>query len=162
MADTAIVRDAAELTRHIEARYHARHRVQLPTLADLAGRVEQVHAGHADVPTGLSELLRGMIGELEVHMKKEELILFPAMRQGGGPGIEHPISVMRADHDDHDREVAEIRRLTGGPKLPDGACRSWTALYGGLDEFMTDLTEHMRLENEVLFPMFESDGRSAE
>jgi regulator of cell morphogenesis and NO signaling len=81
------------------------------------------------------------------------------MRKGGGPGIEHPIAVMRADHDDQDREVAEIRRLTGGPKLPEGACRSWTALYAGLDEFMTDLAEHMRLENEVLFPMFEPCGQ---
>jgi regulator of cell morphogenesis and NO signaling len=131
----------------------------LPALAELAGKVERVHAGDVHVPAGLSDLLRRMIGELEVHMKKEELILFPAMRKGGGPGIEHPIAVMRADHDGHDQDVAEIRRLTNGPKLPDGACRSWTALYAGLDEFMIDLAEHIRLENEVLFPMFEAGGR---
>lgn len=124
-------------------------------LADLAAKVEMVHGGDEDVPAGLSDLLRRMIGELEVHMKKEELILFPAMRNGGGTGIEHPIAAMRADHDDHDREVAEIRRLTRGPTLPDGACRSWTVLYAELDEFLGDLAEHMRLENEVLFPMFE-------
>lgn len=160
MADTAPVHDAAELTRYIEARYHARHREQLPALADLAGKVERVHVGQEHVPAGLSDLLRQLIGELEVHMKKEELILFPAMRKGGGAGIEHPIAVMRSDHDDHDREIAEIRRLTGGPTLPDGACRSWTALYAGLDEFITDLTAHIRLENEVLFPMFEDGGSS--
>jgi len=159
MAETAQVRNAGELTRHIEARYHARHREQLPVLAELAAKVESVHVGVAGVPAGLSDLLRRMIGELEVHMKKEELILFPAMRKGGGPGIEYPISVMRADHDGHDREVAEIRRLTGGPNLPEGACRSWTDLYTGLDEFLSDLAEHMRLENEVLFPMFEASGR---
>lgn len=159
MAETAQVRDADELTRHIEKRYHARHREQLPALAELAAKVEAVHAQDDRAPAGLSNLLRRLIGELEVHMKKEELILFPAMRKGGGPGIEHPISVMRADHDGHDRDVAEIRRLTSGPKLPEGACRSWTALYAGLDEFLTDLAEHMRLENEVLFPMFEASGR---
>lgn len=158
MTDIAPVQDVGELTRHIEARYHERHREQLPALADLAGKVERVHAGDGSVPAGLSALLRRMIGELEAHMKKEELILFPAMRNGGGTGIEHPIAVMRADHDGHDREVEEIRRLTGGLKLPDGACRSWTALYVGLDEFMADFAEHMRLENEVLFPMFESGG----
>ena len=159
MTDTAPVHDAATLTQHIEARYHARHREQLPSLADLARKVETVHAGDAHVPAGLADLLRLMIEELEVHMKKEELILFPAMRKGGGPGIEHPIVVMRADHDGHDREVAEIRRLTGGPALPAGACRSWTALYAGLEEFLADLAEHMRLENEVLFPMFETGDR---
>ena len=85
-----------------------------------------MHFGDDDVPEGLSDLLRGMIGEMEVHMKKEELILFPAIRKGGAPGIENPIAVMRADHDDHAAEVAEIRRLTGGPTLPAGACRTWT------------------------------------
>ncbi|PKP84643.1 MAG: hypothetical protein CVT80_06970, partial [Alphaproteobacteria bacterium HGW-Alphaproteobacteria-2] len=63
--------------------------------------------------------------------------------------------VMRADHDNHDREVAEIRRLTHDLTLPEGACRTWTALYEGLAEFITDLNAHIRLENEVLFPQFE-------
>ena len=64
-------------------------------------------------------------------MKKEELILFPAIRRGGMPGIENPIAVMRADHAGHDREVAEIRRLTGNLSLPDGACGTWTAALPG-------------------------------
>ena len=106
MTDTAPLQDAAELTRHIETRYHARHREQLPALVQLAERVESVHFGDDNVPEGLSDLLRGMIGAMEVHMKKEELILFPAIRKGGAPGIENPIAVMRADHDDHAAEVA--------------------------------------------------------
>jgi regulator of cell morphogenesis and NO signaling len=36
-----------------------------------------------------------------------------------------------------------------------GACRSWTALYTGLRKFADDLVEHIRLENEVLFPRYE-------
>ena len=63
---------------------------------------------------------------------------------------------MRADHDDHATEVAEIRQLTGNLALPDGACRTWIALYAGLEEFIIDLEEHMRLENDVLFPVFET------
>lgn len=161
MTDAAPTDDPDALTRHIETRYHARHRAQLPALADLASKVERVHAGHAHAPAGLAELLRQLIGDLEVHMKKEELILFPAMRKGGAVGIGHPIAVMRADHADHDLEVAEIRRITGGPTLPEDACRSWTALYGGLDEFLNDFAAHIRLENEVLFPMFETDVRTA-
>lgn len=155
MSETAPIHDAAALTKYIETRYHQRHREQLPDLAELAQRIETVHAGDDNVPAGLSELLRRLIGEMEVHMKKEELILFPAIRKGGMPGIENPIAVMRADHDDHDRDITEIRRLTNGPTLPDNACGSWSALYAGLDEFMTDLTEHMHLENDILFPQFE-------
>lgn len=155
MPDGAPIHDQSELTRYIEARYHARHRQQLPDLTDLAEKVETVHAGAEGLPEGLSKLLRRMIGEMEVHMKKEELILFPAIRKGGGPGIENPIHLMRADHDDQAGEVLEIRRLTAGLTLPDGACRTWAALYDGLDEFIADLEEHLRLENEVLFPQFE-------
>lgn len=159
MVDSPPVSDAAELTRYIETRYHARHREQLPGLADLAAKVEAVHAGGPHVPAGLADLLRRMANELENHMKKEEFILFPAIRGGGGPGIEHPIAVMRADHADHERAVERIRRLTGGPTLPEGACRSWTALYAGLESFMADFAEHLRLENEILFPQFETAGR---
>ncbi len=148
--------DAAGLTRHIETRYHARHREQLPALVTLAEKVESVHFGDDNVPEGLSDLLRRMIGEMEVHMKKEELILFPALRRGGAPRLGEMIAAMRADHDGHEREVAEIGRLTGGLILPDRACPIWAALYGGLGEFLADLAEHIRLENEVLFPPFES------
>lgn len=158
MADTAPIHDPVALTRHIETRYHARCREQLPPLAEMAEKVESVHFGDEHVPDGLSAVLRRLIGEMEVHMKKEELILFPAIRRGGMPGIENPIAVMRADHDDHDHEIAEIRRLTHDLTLPEGACRTWTALYKGLAEFIADLAEHIRLENEVLFPQFEPGG----
>lgn len=150
--------DPAALTRHIESQFHARHREQLPALAALAEKVETVHFGDDHVPEGLADLLQRMIGALEVHMKKEELILFPAIRRGGGSGIGTPIAVMRADHDDHAREVAEIRRLTADLRLPQGACRTWTALYAGLEEFLSDLAEHIRLENDVLFPPFETEA----
>lgn len=158
MTATPPPQDPAELTRHIETRYHARHREQLPALAAMAERVETVHADDTQVPAGLAALLRQMIGEMEVHMKKEELILFPAIRMGGAPGLEHPIAVMRADHADHDQSLARIGQLTGGLTLPEGACGTWTRLYQGLAEFVDDLNAHMHLENDVLFPQFEPAG----
>lgn len=158
MPQTSPPTDPAGITTYIETRYHDRHREQLPDLAALAARVEQVHAGAPAVPAGLSALLQRLIGELEVHMKKEELILFPAIRRGGMPGIEHPIAVMRADHDDHGAELARIRALTANLTLPEGACRKWTALYEGLAAFIADFEAHVALENNVLFPQFETQG----
>lgn len=152
---TAPVHDPIALTHYIETRYHARHRAQLLHLAEVAEKVEAVHATSPHVPRGLSELLRRMIGEMEVHMKKEELLLFPAMRKGGAPGLKERIAAIRAEHDDQDAELAEIRRITGGPTLPENACRTWTALHEGIVVFITDLEEHTRLENDVLFPQFE-------
>lgn len=147
--------DPSELTRFIETRYHAAHRAQLAGLIPLAEKVQTVHFGDVNAPAGLADALVRLQGEMEVHMKKEELILFPAIRRGGMPGIEHPIAVMRADHDDHDRDIAEILQITRNIALPEGACRSWAALYDGLGTFIDDLRAHIRLENEVLFPQFE-------
>jgi len=155
MTDAAPAHDVAALTRHIETRYHARHRQQLPQLVALSEMVEDLHEPDRDVPEGLTAVLRRMIGEMEVHMKKEELMVFPLIRKGGGAVLAERIAEMRADHDDHDRALAAIRRLTGDLTLPEGACTPWATLYDGLAEFMADLTEHIRLENDVLFPQFD-------
>lgn len=162
MTETAPVNDPAELTRYIEVRYHARHRVELPELAAMAAKVEMVHAGVPHVPDGLAALLKKLIGDLEVHMKKEELILFPAIRKGGGPGMASPIAVMRADHDDHGVEIDRLRSMTDAFSAPDGACGTWRALYSKLEAFVADLEDHINLENDVLFPRFEALDRQVQ
>ncbi|MGE0180641.1 MAG: iron-sulfur cluster repair protein YtfE [Parvularculaceae bacterium] len=144
------------LIDYILERYHETHRRELPELVRLAQRVEKVHADHPDVPRGLADLLEQMIGELEVHMKKEELILFPAMRRQGGAKFDAPIIQMRHDHNDHGAHLRQIETLTGRFQLPDGACRTWEALYAGVKKLVDDLMEHVHLENNVLFPRFES------
>lgn len=150
--------DPAEMTQFIESRYHAVHRRQLAELVPLAEKVQTVHYGDEHVPLGLVDVLDRLCEDMEAHMQKEEVILFPAIRQGGMPGIEQPIAVMRAEHDDHGREIAEIRRLTQDLTLPEDACRSWAALYAGLAALLADLEEHIQLENDVLFPQFEPSG----
>ena len=153
---TAIPRDPAALTRYIEETFHKPHRQDLPRLTALASKVEHVHADDEEVPYGLAELLERMIGELEVHMKKEELILFPAIRRGGARGLDVPISVMRNDHDDHGADIARIRTLTHNMTPPDDACGSWRRLYEELATFVDELEAHIALENTVLFPQFEA------
>jgi regulator of cell morphogenesis and NO signaling len=147
--------ESGELIDHILARYHEAHRRELPELISLSRKVEAVHAGHPKVPTGLADVLQHMLGELEVHMKKEELILFPAMRKRSGRGLDVPIAQMRHDHDDHGEQLRQIESLTGTFAVPDDACRSWRALYAGLAKLASDLMEHIHLENNVLFPRYE-------
>ncbi|MCV2865901.1 hemerythrin domain-containing protein [Albidovulum sediminicola] len=155
MARPTPPKDPGALTRFIQGEFHARHRARLPALAALSEEVESIHAGRAGVPAGLAGLLRQMIGALEVHMKMAELILFPAMRKAA-PGLDLPIAALRANHEDHTAEVEQILGLTSGLTLPAGACASWTRLYAETRAFLDDLKEHIRLENEVLFPQFET------
>ncbi|MBP1844193.1 regulator of cell morphogenesis and NO signaling [Rhizobium petrolearium] len=144
------------LIAHILSRYHAAHREELDWLIPLAQKVERVHAAHPSAPIGLSETLTSLRDELEGHMKREEQVLFPMMQRGGSPMISHPISEMRHEHEDETQHLQAIEHVTHGLALPEGACRSWTALYTGLRKFTDDLVVHMHLENEVLFPRFET------
>ena len=138
----------------IETRYHAAHRRELPELARLARRVEAAHAGHPAVPAGAADLLLGLAKELELHMRKEEEILFPLMRRGGHPMIGQPISVMLAEHDAAGEDLHALERLSGDFTAPADACPTWRALCVGGRKFADDLMEHIHLENNVLFPRF--------
>ena len=144
------------LVGHIVERYHAVHRRELPELRKLAARVESVHAEHPAVPAGLADLLARMQGELESHMQKEEQVLFPLMLAGGHPMIAHPIGMMRHEHDSHGEELAALAALTGDMTPSEDACNSWRALYAGLAKLAEDLTEHIHIENNILFPRFEA------
>jgi regulator of cell morphogenesis and NO signaling len=145
----------ADLIDHILSRYHQVHRREIAALRELAGVVERVHSRHPAPPAGLASHLERMQAALVSHMLKEEQILFPFMRAGGGPMIVHPIAMMRHEHDGHDEELKALAALTGDMKPPGDACDSWRALYAGLVKLAEDLTEHIHIENNILFPRFE-------
>lgn len=155
--ETAPSTETGALIDHILTRYHVTHRDELEWLVPLADKVETVHADHAQAPVGLTQVLIDLSEDLESHMRKEEQVLFPMMRAGGHPMIAQPIAVMRHDHDVADDLVARLMQVTGGLSLPADACHSWRRLYAGLQMFTDDLSRHIRLENEVLFPRFEAN-----
>ncbi|MBN9487022.1 MAG: iron-sulfur cluster repair di-iron protein [Alphaproteobacteria bacterium] len=150
-----------ELIDHILARYHEVHRRELRELVELARKVEKVHAGNPAVPRGLADLLDHTRQELEQHMAKEELILFPAMAKAMS-GLAAPIARMRHEHDDHGQTLEALEALTHDFTLPSGACRSWEALYAGASKFADDLRQHIHLENNILFPRFASADQLAQ
>ncbi len=142
---------AADLIEYLITRFHERHRVQLPELVRLARRVEHTHAGKPSCPSGLADVLETLYQELESHMLKEEQVLFPMLARGMHQQARAPISVMRFEHEHHFGALEEIGRLTDGLAVPPEACNTWRALYGGLQAFQEDLTQHIHLENDVLF-----------
>ena len=139
------------LIDHVLARFHTRHREQLPELIRLALRVEQVHAAHPDCPAGLADHLRDMQQELESHMQKEEDVLFPILAMGQGARAGAPITVMRMEHEQHGQALARLDAVTHDATPPAGACTTWRALYAGLRTLREDLMEHIHLENNILF-----------
>lgn len=140
-----------ELTDHLLARYHERHRQQLPELVRLARRVETVHADRPDCPHGLADHLQAMQRELESHMQKEEQILFPMLNRGVPPVGLPPAEMMRLEHDQHGLALARMAELAHGLVEPPDACNTWRALFTGLRTLREDLMQHIHLENNILF-----------
>ncbi|QEY23156.1 iron-sulfur cluster repair protein DnrN [Neisseria animalis] len=134
---------------HILQRYHDVHHAQLEELVPLARKVATVHAD--TFPAEVADLLAGIQNELLSHMMKEERMLFPMIKQGIGRGAAMPISVMMHEHEEHDQAIARLRELTDNFTLPAHACGSWTRLYRLAEEMVNDLTDHIRLENDILF-----------
>ncbi len=155
---------SAGLIDLIVTRYHAAHRRDLPELIRLARRVEAVHRGLPGTPAGLADILTTIQAELVPHMAKEELILFPLLAAGAADPraalAAGPIARMRAEHDDCGAGLAEIARLTDDLSLPAHACTTLRALYAGLTRFRDELTEHIHIENNILFPPFEAPPSS--
>lgn len=135
---------------HILQRYHDTHRAQFDELVPLAQKVARVHAD--SFPAEVAQLLADMQNELLSHMMKEERMLFPMIKQGMGAAASMPVSVMRHEHAEHETAIARLRALTNHFTTPAEACGSWTRLYQLAAETVADLENHIRLENDILFP----------
>jgi regulator of cell morphogenesis and NO signaling len=156
----------AAIVEHILARYHAVLREELPRLTAMAQKVTRAHgASFPEMIPPLEQRLKELVEELMPHMMKEERVLFPYIvaLEGevaeGSPRaaspfgtVANPIAAMEADHEEVGRLLAEMRRLTGGYALPEGACNTFRALFHGLEELEREMHLHVHLENNVLFP----------
>jgi regulator of cell morphogenesis and NO signaling len=146
--------ESSELIDYIRTSYYEVHRFVLPELIKLSRKVEAVHRDNPKVPAGLADVLQKLGGELELHMSKEEATLFPTMREAGKNDLAIAIGDLRHEHDNQGAALRQMESLTDDFTLPEGACRSWQALYVGVAQLAEDLMEHIHLENNVLFPRF--------
>ena len=147
----------ARLTEHIVATYHDSLREELPRLQAMAAKVAQVHGQRSTFFVEIATTVDVLTEDLLTHMRKEETILFPAIRaleegRGGAAGIQAPISVMEHEHNRAGALLGELRNLTDGYTPPAWACATTRALYHGLEELERTMHEHVHLENNVLFP----------
>ena len=141
----------AELIKYILERFHARHRDQLKEVIDHADKVVTVHSDHALCPKALTASLREMAGELELHMLKEENILFPMIHNGEGAFAVGPISVMSNEHEMHLATIKKLEAFVADDHLPQDACPTWRRLFKSVQELITDLRTHIQIENDILF-----------
>jgi regulator of cell morphogenesis and NO signaling len=155
-----------DLIDHILVKHHNFTKEQLLRLDGLLTRVQKAHkAQHGDMLRRLRSLYDALRSELEPHLLKEELILFPAIKEidafmsgtGGRPvihcgSIVNPIRQMEHEHNSAGVTLVGMRQTTDSYLLPSDACQTFAALYDGLKALEADLHEHIHLENNILFP----------
>ncbi len=155
-----------ELAHHILTTHHEYLKLELPALGKRMDKVHAVH-GPKDPQTlnRMAEVYAGLREELEMHLHKEEVILFPFIEQYGRAeaqgqpmpfvpfgSIANPIAVMEREHVSAGDALSELRNLTNNYELPPFACSTVQALYQGLQALEADLHVHIHLENNILFP----------
>jgi regulator of cell morphogenesis and NO signaling len=157
-------KSVTDLTDHIIDTHHVFTRDELSRLAPLMDKVVRKHGDMHPELSEIQEKFNVLADDLLVHMRKEEIVLFPYIKEldnaasGRGPaGIPHfgtvrnPIHMMMLEHDTAGDLLRRMRELSSGYKTPEGACPSYGALYAGLEALEKDLHRHIHLENNLLF-----------
>jgi len=150
---------AGELANHIERVHHDFLKRELPRLTTLTTKVAAVHGGKDSSLVELRDVYADFASEMFEHMMKEEKVLFPwirALASDQAPpraGIQNPVRMMMAEHEDSGAALARMRELTNGYTPPPEACTTYRAMLQGLAELEADTHTHVHKENSILFPM---------
>jgi regulator of cell morphogenesis and NO signaling len=149
----------SELSEYIVRIHHEYVRLNAP---QIFGYVQRVAMKHGDRYPHMQEVYRlfaAIREELELHMEKEEKILFPRIRlleltaatDASDSHLKHPIEMMEHDHDQAGDIMARIRQLTNDYTAPETACTTHRLAIDALKAFEADLHTHVHLENNILF-----------
>jgi regulator of cell morphogenesis and NO signaling len=153
-----------DLIKHILGTHHEFLKLELPRISERMAKVVNAHTSKdAATITELAATYAALRAELESHLPKEEVMLFPAISRyesavsQGLPlppapfgSIANPIAVMEQEHENAGAALVRIRELTRDFTLPEWACNTVRALWTGLEELEADTHRHIHLENNIL------------
>ncbi|MGD9900900.1 MAG: iron-sulfur cluster repair di-iron protein [Calditrichaceae bacterium] len=152
------------LCNYIEEKHHAYINDKAPFIQQKLEKLCNVHGENHPELFEVKELFDGAVGNLTVHMKKEELILFPYIRNlvqakngqrteiSGMGNIIGPINVMKEEHDIEGERFRKLAEITNHYTIPDDGCNTYEITFKNLKDFESDLHRHIHLENNILFP----------
>lgn len=158
---------AEQLISFILIHHHFYVKQSMPTIL---GHLEKVAFKHGDRFPYMVEVLnlfKEINDDMTAHMMKEEMILFPRIKEVEtlhqanqnnnltAGYISAPIQVMELEHDHAGELLYRIRELTNTYSPPEDACTTFQVSLAELKEFEEDLHRHVHLENNLLFPLAE-------
>lgn len=153
------------LADYIEKTHHRYCEAKINEIKPYLEKITKVHGEQQPELIEINELFKETAGKMSVHMKKEELILFPFIRKmtkvkSTGEAltapkfgsVESPIDIMRDDHNEEGERFQRIRALSQNYTVPEDGCATYKVTFAMLNEFEDDLHQHIHLENNILFP----------
>ncbi|TVZ28616.1 regulator of cell morphogenesis and NO signaling [Gillisia sp. Hel_I_86] len=153
------------LADYIEKKHHRYVEEKIPVLKPYLEKLCKVHGERHPELFEITEHFNKSAGELAAHMKKEEIILFPAIRkmvQAKQTGsklekphfgtVQNPIQMMMVEHETEGERFRLIDELSNNYTPPQDACNTYRVTFALLQEFENDLHRHIHLENNILFP----------
>ena len=156
------------LADYIEKKHHRYVETTIPVLKQYLSKLCKVHGKRHPELFDINEHFNTSAGELAIHMKNEELLLFPWVRkmvkaeQQKEPldrphfgTVKNPIAKMMQEHDNEGERFRIITELTNDYMPPPDACNTYRVGFSLLKEFEEDLHRHIHLENNILFPKAE-------
>jgi regulator of cell morphogenesis and NO signaling len=150
-----------QLIDHIVSTHHSYAKKELTQIFAYLQKISTKHGDRHNELYVIFETFSSLREELEQHMMKEELILFPRIKalenfvgnnDQGIMNIQMPIAVMEDEHDKAGKLLSEIRNYTDNFTPPGDACTTYRLSFAALHALETDLHQHIHLENNILFP----------
>ena len=151
----------SELIADILATHHAYLKTELGRIQTLTQKAAAAHGSKDARLAELQNVFLGLKTEMEAHLQKEEIILFPLIErletaQKLEPShrgtVNNPIAVMEHEHDSAGAALSKMRALTDGYVAPEWACNTLRALLDALGELERNTHQHIHKENNILFP----------
>jgi len=138
------------------------HKYVLKSLPDLVIYTEKIASVHGERHPELAEvveLFSQVNRELLQHMKKEEDVLFPSIKEVIKTGsanakatIISEISRLSGEHEFAGGAMDKIKVITSNYQVPSDGCNTYHVTFKLLSQFEDDLHTHIHLENNILFP----------
>ena len=153
------------LADYVEKTHHRYVYEKTPILQAFLDKLCKVHGGRHPELFEIKELFDASAQDLGAHLKKEELILFPfiknmvkakidgsAIPQPPFGTVENPVNMMKHEHTVEGERLRKIADLTNEYTPPADACNTYKVTFAMLQDFENDLHKHIHLENNILFP----------
>lgn len=154
-----------QLCDYILDTHHAYVKNEMPQIHAYLLKVSSKHGERHPELYKIFETFAAVKEEMEGHMKKEEMILFPRIKELqkliGNENInlklnigylQSPITIMEQEHDHAGTLLNDIRILSSEYTPPQDACTTYRLSFAALQAFELDLHQHVHLENNILFP----------